>query len=672
MHGPAEAAGAAIAYAREGGVAFWTKTASGYEEWLLLEAGIACPGAEVAAWEVEGGTLRQRGDAIEVVDAGGRAQLRVTAPKAYAAGGREVEARISIVEGRISITVDAGCEAALVDPAWELTGDMLGARQLHTETLLPDGRVLVTGGTSAGGLAKAAAEAWSPATETWAAVATMSSARASHEATLLNNGKVLVTGGWINGVVIETTEVYDPQTNVWAPAAPMAQARFLHTATRLQDGKVLVAGGLAGDTLKSAELYDPATNTWAPLPPMLRSRFWHTATLLLDGRVLVWGAPGTEEFPTLNSPFEIFDPATKTWYSPEFSEPTRQRHTATLLPNGNVLIAGGEINGEPLGTVQVFEPAGEGRSFTTPLLTPRSMHTATLLPDGNVLVVGGYTPNGPGVIATATTEMFYPSNTRWSFSAALNDARDSHTATLLPDTRVLVAGGKGISALNSAEIFGAALGDPCQTVKDCPSGHCVEGICCDTACDLGQCDACSVASGASQDGQCEILEGAACDDGLACTAGDSCDASGACMNGAPITCSPSGECMEAACDFTLGMCAETPKNDGAYCSVGACKGGACLESPATGTGGAGGAGGAGGSGGEPLKLDVIYVQGGCICGMPGRTGSSTPSFGLGSLAALGLLMTRRVSRRRDARNGRASALPRGEAIQRATDIPGDL
>jgi hypothetical protein len=652
VHGPAEAAGAAIAYAREGGVAFWTRTASGYEEWLLLEAGVACPGAEVAAWEVEGGTLRQRGDAIEVLDAGGRAQLRVTAPKAYAAGGREVEARLSVVEGRISITVDAGCEAALVDPAWDATGDMLGARQLHTETLLPDGRVLVTGGTAPGGLAKATAEAWSPATETWAAVATMSTARASHKATLLNNnnGKVLVTGGWLNGVALGTTEVYDPQTNVWTPAAPMAQTRFLHTATRLQDGKVLVTGGLSGDTLNSAELYDPATNTWAPLPPMIRSRFWHTATLLLDGRVLVWGAPGTEEFPTLNAPFEIFDPATKTWYSPEMSEPTRQRHTATLLPNGNVLIVGGEINGEPLGTVQVFEPPGEERNFTTPLLTPRSMHTATLLPDGNVLVVGGYTHDNASTIALTTTEIFYPENVRWSFSAALNDARHSHTATLLPDTRVMVTGGIKNVPLASAEIFGAALGDPCQSVKDCPSGHCVEGICCDTACDLGQCDACSVASGASQDGQCEILEGAACDDGLACTAGDSCDASGACQSGAPITCTPSGECVEAACDFTLGMCAETPKDDGAYCSVGVCKGGTCVELPDAGTGGAGGAGGAGGSGGEPVVYEPIYVQGGCICGVPGRTGSTAPRFGLASLAALGLLMGRRVSKRRNAQD----------------------
>jgi hypothetical protein len=166
--------------------------------------------------------------------------------------------------------------------------------------------------------------------------------------------------------------------------------------------------------------------------------------------VLVWGAPGTDAFPTLNAPFEIFDPATKTWYSPKLSEPTRQRHTATLLPNGNVLIVGGEINGEPLGTVQIFEPAGDVRNFTTPLLTPRSMHTATLLPDGNVLVVGGYTHDNASTIALDTTEIFYPENIRWSFSAAMNDARYSHTATLLPDTRVMVAGGIKNVPLNSA------------------------------------------------------------------------------------------------------------------------------------------------------------------------------------------------------------------------------
>jgi hypothetical protein len=121
--------------------------------------------------------------------------------------------------------------------------------------------------------------------------------------------------------------------------------------------------------------------------------------------------------------------------------------------------------------------------------------------------------------------------------------------------------------------------------------------------------------------------------------------------------------LEAACDFALGMCAETPKEDGAYCSVGACKGGECVEVPDAGTGGAGGAGGAGGtggSGGEPVAYEPIYVQGGCICGVGGRTSSSASGFGVGSLAALGLLVARRASRRRNAREARVNAARRGE------------
>jgi hypothetical protein len=106
--------------------------------------------------------------------------------------------------------------------------------------------------------------------------------------------------------------------------------------------------------------------------------------------------------------------------------------------------------------------------------------------------------------------------------------------------------------------------------------------------------------------------------------------------------------LEAACDFTLGMCAETPKEDGAFCGIGACKGGECVEIPDDGTGGAGGAGGAGGtggSGGEPIIYEPIYVQGGCICGVTGRTSSRAPKIALVSIAFLALLMARRASRR---------------------------
>jgi hypothetical protein len=644
--GAATTAGMALAYARQGGRSYWHRIAEGFEEWLLLEAGIACPGAEAAAWEVTGAALQKRGEAIEVVVGPREAIVRVTAPRAFAAGGREVSATLSVVGNRISIEVDAGCEAALVDPAWVLTGDMVSARSGHTVALLPDGRVLVMGGIDETGFATNAAETWDIATNTWSAAAPMLNARSGHASAVLSGGKVLVAGGSFNGS-IALVEIYDPQTNVWTAAAPMQQARSLFSVTELVDGRVLAAGGVAGPALSSAEIYDPAANTWSALPPMIASRHLHTATRLLDGRVLIWGASGAPGFPTLNAPYDLFDPATNSWSS-EFLEPTRQRHTATLLPDGRVLIAGGEINGIPLATVQIFDPATNARNYTTPMLEERSMHTATLLTDGNVLVTGGYGAANGSSITHSSTEIYYVGNDRWSYSAELNQKRYGHTATPLPDTRVLVTGGIALTQLSSSEIYGTALGDSCATVKDCPSGFCVDGVCCDKACDLGQCDACSTAEGGPKNGECNILTDAPCDDGLACTEGSTCDPAGACQVGAPILCNPSGECVKSACNPASGVCEEAPKDDGAHCSVGVCEGGVCEELPDAGAGGGGGAGGAGGAGGgEPVVWDPIIVQGGgCSCTTPRGSQPHTQGWMAGALLGLAL-----AARARGARKG---------------------
>ena len=630
--GDAEPAGGAIAYPRASGTSFWTRTAAGYEEWLLLDAGVACPGVEVAAWEVAGASLRQRGDAIFVSDEAEAFTLRVTAPKAYAAGGREVPVKISIVGGRISIAVDAGCEAALVDPAWELVEPMLSARSLHTETLLPDGRVLVTGGVGSNSFAKATAELYTVAGDIWSAAASMAAARSGHRATLLASGKVLVTGGWSNGSSLATVELYDPLTNTWAPVAPMPNGRFHHAATRLASGKVLIAGGFGplGSTPTSAELFDPATGTWKALPPMAVQRTWHTATLLPDGRVLVWGGPGLDMFPTQSTPYEIFDPATETWLATKQLDLARQRHTATLLPDGNVLIAGGEVDGVPMDSVQVFKPMTETRDFTTPMLEPRAGHTATLLESGNVLVAGGYSPSGQSLVTLTTTEIFYVTNTRWSFSAPLNSARHSHTATKLQDSRVLVVGGNAISKLASAEVYGSAIGEPCADVKDCPSGFCEDGVCCKSACDLGPCYACSVAAGALVNGECGVRLGAPCEDGLMCSVGEACDADGACKGGAPVLCEASGACFESACNPATGQCEEEPKPDGAPCVGGTCETGQCEPS-----GVGGGVGGGGGAGGAPFSWEPpIFLESTCAYDLPGTGGPMAPGWLLGALLAL--------------------------------------
>jgi hypothetical protein len=647
MHGPAEAAGASLAYAREGGVSFWTRTLSGYEEWLLLDAGIACPGAEVAAWDVEGGTLRQRDEVIDVEDASGTARLQVTAPEAYTASGRQVPVRLSVVGGRISIEVDAGCEAVLVDPAWEMTPPMLSARSDHAAVLLGDGTVLAIGGFASSGLAKKVAEAYEPATDMWLTRAPMLFARARHTATVLPSGKVVVTGGTTGVVPLESIEIYDPATNTWAMGTPMSEARQSHAAALLQNGNVLVAGGLGvGGPLMSAELYDPTTNAWTTVAPMSVPRFQHTATRMLDGRVLMWGAPGMDLFPNQNIPCDVYDPQTGTWLAPLLQQDTRQRHTATLLPDGRVLIAGGEIGGVTLQSAEVFDPSNNTRDFVTPPLAPRAGHTATLLPNGEVLITGGFDDI---FLALNSTELFYSPVFRWTSWEPLNGPRHSHTATLLPDTRVVVVGGENSFVLSSAEIFGKALGETCIDAIECPSGTCIDGVCCNTACDAGDCEACSIAMGASQDGVCELLTGAPCEDGVLCTKEDTCQA-GACVAGALLLCEPASVCQTASCDPATGTCLEMSVTDGSACPNGVCTSGECVEIPDAGMGGNGGAGGAGagggsssagGSAGAPIEYEEIYVQGGCVCGVTGRGGSGAAGWALGVLASLCLVRCKR-------------------------------
>ncbi|HTN91723.1 MAG TPA: kelch repeat-containing protein, partial [Sorangium sp.] len=184
----------AVAYPRTGGTSFWTVAPGGVEEWLYLEASAVRAGETVAAWEVEGATVRRRGEEVELVDAGGVVRLSVSAPKAYAVGGRELGVRLLASGPQIELQVDADGEAVLVDPLWVFAGDMLQSRGSYTATRLDNGLVLATGGND-GSLVLESAVLFNPATNTWSFTGSMSQARYAHTATLLRNGKVLVTGG---------------------------------------------------------------------------------------------------------------------------------------------------------------------------------------------------------------------------------------------------------------------------------------------------------------------------------------------------------------------------------------------------------------------------------------------------------------------------------------------
>src|SRR5216110_1009992 len=198
-----------------------------------------------------------------------------------------------------------------------------------------------------------------------------------------------------------------------------------------------------------------APGTWAPMADLNQARAEHTATLLANGTVLIAGGRDAADQPLASA--EIYDPATGgyTLLASPLPAPV-WGHTATRLDDGTVLIAGGQRGVRYRRAAQLFDPATDTFTALGPMSTPRGRHTATLLRDGRVVVIGGTDGVGP----LASLELYDP--TRRTFSrapSALTVARQDHTATLLPDGRVLVSGGSNASgALDSAELYDPTAG----------------------------------------------------------------------------------------------------------------------------------------------------------------------------------------------------------------------
>ena len=365
---------------------------------------------------------------------------------------------------------------------FSVTGAMQLAHSGHTATRLANGKVLIAGGQSSGAGVNTA-ELFDPTTHQFTDAGSMQIGRVWHTATLLcdpaaptcANPKVLLAGGAISNGTIDSAELYDPTAGTFTPTAgSLVKARSGHTATLLLSGKILIAGG-AGDasivgsvygatSIASAELYDPATGTFsATAGPMAHARVGHTATLLPDGRVLIAGGADTG-LVYLDSA-EIYDPVTDTFSTvPSPMIMARVGHTATLLVSGKVLLVGGWGGADNV-IAELFDPAAvaPGASFTAAgaLVSGRYFHAAVLQPDGSVLIAGGEPLDGccTPAMALQHAELYDPVTGMFTSTGGMHTGRSSLTATSLGSgDQVLVVGGddgnQGASVdFNTAEIY---------------------------------------------------------------------------------------------------------------------------------------------------------------------------------------------------------------------------
>lgn len=317
----------------------------------------------------------------------------------------------------------------------------------HAAAATADGAVLLMGGSRGGNVLSDAIDRFDPATGLVTRIGRLAQGRADATATRLAGGQMLLIGGEA-GFDARPAELVDERSGAARVAGTLGVARVEHAAVRLASGAVLVLGGNApgeGNPLgfsRSAELWEPATQRFRRLAAVMsQPRAGHSATLLPDGRVLVAGGYTTSAGYVFA---EIFDPASERFTALPDVLPLRANHLALAAPDGGVLLLGGEtvqadtVDPVPLASALRFDPA-TGRFATLPALrAPRTLARGVMLAGGHALVFGGEESAG---VPSASAERFDPATGSRTI-ATLDRARRGHSATLLASGRVAVIGGE--------------------------------------------------------------------------------------------------------------------------------------------------------------------------------------------------------------------------------------
>ncbi len=310
--------------------------------------------------------------------------------------------------------------------------------------VLTGDRVLLIGGrTRPSGATTETVDLFDPAAGTVTPCAPMQGSRSFCPPVPLKDGLILLPGGFRqlqHDTTLRACELFSPTRCRWTRVGNMDKPRELHTADLLPDQTVLIAGGFSnGAILNTAEIYVPRRHRFYPVGNLHTARFGHTASLLPEGLLIVGGRTSGDK--SLRST-EIYNFKSKTWsFGPTLVQ-DRFRHMATVLQDGRILIVGGYSSSQSrtLDTAEIYDPQTGLFTLLKSKLSDGCMdHTATLLPDGRVLIAGGWCSDKHCTLASV--DLFDPKTDRFSPAAPLPISRHEQAALLLPDGRVLIAGG---------------------------------------------------------------------------------------------------------------------------------------------------------------------------------------------------------------------------------------
>ncbi len=275
-----------------------------------------------------------------------------------------------------------------------------------------------------------------------------------HTLTRLADGRVLLVGGsssisqgsYSHGSTV--LEMFDPKSERWVElqAPPPMAGRVYHTTTLLADGRLLIAGGYAsGGRLARQEattfLYDPGSNRWLPGPTMKQKRENHTATRVANGRVVVIGGQFYDDGNHPAAEVEVFDAATLSFNTMHPSPVPRSQHRAVHLKGGHILLVGGWAG--DYGRARIvdrYEPAEDRWIEAAELSVGRGDVSATRFDNGQVLVVGGET-NGNLMNGSQFADLYDPDADRWLTATPPATGRFGHAAVAIGPRRVLLIGG---------------------------------------------------------------------------------------------------------------------------------------------------------------------------------------------------------------------------------------